>query len=184
MHSKNKNEFLRSRPAQKNKKIIYDFANFAIPIIIVLIGIVVSAQKFAALVRYNPYYCGDPLFITTKEFFNLKPGYPIFNPAFCFLSLFSKPFDETINNVMMETLLPLVALSVFAIFLFLFLSFLRGRNFNKNDNLYGTSRWATEKDLKKNGLCQTNGVILWEQQSADVDAKIRQEDPILPLYLL
>ena len=47
--------------------------------------------------------------------------------------------------------------------------------YNKNDRLYGTARWDTEKDLKKFGLCEKHGVVLAQQYSAKSEAIINKK---------
>jgi len=164
-----KNEFLRQRPAQKNRNVLYDITNFIIPLIFVCIGIVLFAQTFSKLVDYNPNYTGEPLFILTADFLHLEKGYRFFNPGMVFLNIASKPFDPVIEKVLFPSFIPLGINVAAAVFFFFIVSAIRGYQMNRSDKFYGSARWGTEKDLKKFGLMQENGIVLAQTQSAVVD---------------
>jgi type IV secretion system protein VirD4 len=62
-------------------------------------------------------------------------------------------------------------------------SALRGYGLNKNDNLYGSARWGTEKDLKAFGLAHDRGVALAQFYKARVSFKVNPENASISLIL-
>jgi hypothetical protein len=132
-----RNEFLRSRPAQRTRNILFDLSNLVIPVLIVVIGIVIFAQTFAHLVGYNPEYTDTPILVTKGKFLFLKPGYPFYNPFLIFLNISSRPFDKTINTVLFPSFFPLIVSTGLAVLVFFVVSAVRGYGMNKGDNLYG-----------------------------------------------
>jgi type IV secretion system protein VirD4 len=178
-----RNEFLRSRPAQRTRNILFDLSNLIIPVLIVVIGIVVFAQTFARLVGYNPEYTDAPVLVTRGKFLFFKPGYPFYNPFLIFLNISSKPFDKTINAVLFQSFFPLIVSVGLAVLVFFAVSAIRGYGMNKGDNLYGSARWGTERDLKKFGLTQKTGIVLAEFQKARLAAKVNPKNASVSLIL-
>lgn len=180
---KKDNEFLRKRPAQRNRNILFDLSNLIIPIGIAVAGIIISTQVFARNVGYNPAYTDAPVFITKHKFLFIDEGYPFYNPGLVFLNILSNPFDKTISAVILPSLFPLLLCSGIAVGTFFAVSAIRGYGLNKNDNLYGSARWANDKDMRKAGLVEEYGVVLAELQKADVRASINRKSGSLVLKL-
>jgi type IV secretion system protein VirD4 len=178
-----KNEFLRSRPAQRTRNVLFDLSNLIIPVLVVVIGIILFAQTFAQLVGYNPVYTDAPLFITKEKFLFIDPGYPFYNPGIIALNIASKPFDKTINAVLLRAFFPLMVCVGIAVLLFFVVSAIRGYGLNKADNLYGSARWGNERDLKKFGLTQKTGIVIAQFQRAELKAKINPKNASLSLIL-
>lgn len=176
-----KNEFLRSRPAQRNKNILFDLSNLIIPVVVVVVGIIVSTQTFAKYVNYNITYTDVPIFVTRSKIAFIDAGYPFYNPGLVFLNICSKPFDKVINAVLFRSLFPLLVCVAFAVLLFFVVSAIRGYGLTRNDNLYGTARWGNEKDLKKFGLIEKTGVVLAQFQKADIRAKVNPKNSSIQL---
>lgn len=170
-----KNEFLRQEPKKGNRKLIYDLTNLIIPVCILIIGIFLSTQKFAEMMGYNPSYCDKPIYILKHGFWKYPKGYPIFNPLIILLTMFRNPFDKLVQESIGLASVPGTICAILAVFTWLVISVIRSKGFNKNDNLYGTARWATEKDLKKFGLCENHGVVLAQQYSAVTEAIINKK---------
>jgi type IV secretion system protein VirD4 len=177
------NEFLRSRPAQQNRNLLYDVSNFVIPVSLVLIGLVLFAQYFAKYVHYDWQYTSQPFYVTRSSFLFIPAGYPFFNPFIIALNCIAHPFDPLINKVILNALYPLIISSVAAVITFFVISFIRGSGLNKNKNLYGTARWANERDLKKFGLAQTSGVVLAQFQKAVLDFVVNPKNSSISLTL-
>ena len=179
-----KNEFLRKRPDQKNRNLIYDLSNLIIPVLIAVLGIIISTQTFARLVGYDPQYTDQPVFITKKEFLFIDEGYPFYNPGLVLLNILSRGLtDNLIQSVILQALFPLVLCGGIAVASFFIISIIRGNGLNKNENLYGTARWGTEKDIKKFGLAEKRGIVLAEFQKAVVNAVINPKDSSIILSL-
>lgn len=181
---KQNNEFLRKRPAGRNRKVLFDLSNLIIPIFIVVIGLVISTQTYAKLVGYNPKYTDAPFFVTTRKFLFIDEGYPFYNPGLIFLIVMSHGLtDNLIQSVILQSLFPFLVSAGIAVMFFFIFSAIRGYGLNKNDNLYGTSRWGTEKDIKKFGLSEKRGIVLAEFQKADVRAKVNPKNTSIQLSL-
>jgi type IV secretion system protein VirD4 len=178
-----RNEFLRARPAQRTRNILFDLSNLIIPVIIVVIGIIVFSQTYAKLVGYNPGYTGQPVYVTKDKFLFIPKGYPFYNPGIIFIIVTSKPFDKTINAAILPSLFPFLVSAGLAVLMFFVVSAIRGYGLNKSDKLYGSARWGKESDLKKFGLTQEHGVVLAEFQRADVRARVNPENASISLSL-
>ena len=179
------NEFLRKRPAQRNRKVLYDLSNLLIPVAIAIVGIIVSTQTFARMVGYNPRYTDLPFFVTGRKFLFIDEGYPFFNPGLVFLNILAKGLtDSVIQSVILQSLFPLVLCAAISVATFFVISGIRGYGLDKNDRLYGTARWGTEKDVKDFGLSEEYGVVLAEFQKAKVRAKVNPKDGSVQLRLI
>jgi type IV secretion system protein VirD4 len=178
-----KNEFLRARPAQRTRHILFDLSNLIIPVFIVVVGVILFTQTYAKLAGYNPAYTGQPVYITKDKFLSIPKGYPFYNPGIIFIIVTSKPFDKLINAAILPSFFPFFVCTAFAVLMFFVVSAIRGYGLNKSDKLYGSARWGNEKDLKKFGLTQKLGVVLAEFQNADVRARVNPENASISLHL-
>jgi type IV secretion system protein VirD4 len=178
-----KNEFLRSRPAQRTRNVLFDLSNLIIPVFVVITGLILFAQTFAKLVGYNPAYTDNPVLVTREKWLFLKAGYPFYNPFIIFVTITGKPFDKTINAVLFQSLFPLLVCVGIAVLLFFVVSAIRGYGLNKGDNLYGSARWGTERDLKKFGLTEKVGIVLAQFQKAELTSRINPKNASTSLYL-
>lgn len=179
------NEFLRKRPELRNRKVLYDLSNLLIPVVIAFVGIIVSTQVFARMVGYNLKYTDRPFFVTGRKFLFIDEGYPFFNPGLVFLNILAKGLtDSVIQSVILQSLFPLVLCAAISVATFFIISGIRGYGLDKNDRLYGTARWGTEKDVKDFGLSEEYGVVLAEFQRAKVRAKVNPKDGSVQLRLV
>ena len=115
---KQNNEFLRKRPAERNRKVLFDLSNLILPVLVVVIGLIVSTQTYAKLVGYNPKYTDAPFFVTTGKFLFIDEGYPFYNPGLIFLTVMSKGLtDNLIQSVRYSveemTGMPVKAINIF-----------------------------------------------------------------------
>lgn len=163
---KKENEFLRKKPKKNNRKLLYDITNLVVPIFIVLIGIFISAQKFAEYVEYNPRWCDAPIYLLKHRIFAFPKGYPIFNPFIIMLTMFTNPFDDFLQDAISNSVMPSMILACVAVVVWLVIAIIRTAGINKDKNIYGTARWGNENDLAQFGLCKSRGVILAQQWSA------------------
>lgn len=171
----NQNEYLRKDPKKSSRKLIYDLTNLIIPVFILIIGIFLSTQKFAELVGYNPRYCETPMYILKHSIGKYPAGYPIFNPLVIIITMFTNPFDAVAQDAIAKATVPGTICAISAILVWLLISIIRSKGFNKNDNLYGTARWLKAKELKKFGLTEKTGVVLAQQFSASSEAIINSK---------
>lgn len=170
-----KNEFLRQDPKHRNRKLFYDLTNLIIPIFIIIVGVLLSTQKFAELVGYDINYCDRPVYILKHDIGKYPAGYPIFNPVVIIITMFTHPFDRIVQDAIVIAFIPGIICVVLAVLLWLTISIIRSKGFNKNDHMYGTARWGTKKDLKKFGLCEEHGVVLAQQYDAETEAIINKK---------
>ncbi len=170
-----KNEFLRHDPKENNRKLKFDLANIIFPLLIILIGLFLSTQKFAELVGYNPVFCDKPVFLLKHSIGKYPVGYPIFDPFTIFILVLKHPFDHTVQKAVSSAIIPGAVCAFLAVITWLVIAILKSKNLNKNDHMYGTARWATEKDLRKYGLCENHGVVLAQQNSAVSEAIINKK---------
>lgn len=170
-----KNEFRRETPKSNHRKLIYDLTTLLIPITLIVIGIFFASQKFAELVGYDPRYCDRPIYILKHSYGKYPAGYPIFNPLVILITMFTNPFDQVAQNAISVAIIPGVACAIAGVLLWLVISVIRSIGINKNQKLYGTARWGNEKDLKKNGLCEKEGVVLCQQWSAVTEMTINSK---------
>jgi type IV secretion system protein VirD4 len=180
---KQKNEFLRRRPARQNRNVLYDVSNFIVPVFIALAGFVMFAQTFAKLVGYDWAYTSEPFYVVRRSFLFIPKGYPFFNPFLIVLHCTAHPFDPLVNRVVLPSLFPFLVSAVAAVVAFFVISFVRGSGLSKAKNLYGTARWANERDLKKFGLTQNSGVILAQFQKASLDFSVNPKNSSVSLKL-
>ena len=181
---KQNNEFLRKRPAERNRRVLFDLSNLVLPVLVVLIGLIVSTQTFARLVGYNPKYTDAPVFVTGSRFLFIDEGYPFYNPGLIFLNVISKGLtDSLIQSIILQALFPFLVSAGLGILCFFVISAIRGYGLNKNEKLYGSARWGNEKDIKKFGLSEKRGVVLAEFQKADVRAKVNPKNTSIQLSL-
>ncbi len=84
---KKKEEFVRDDPKSYSKYYLLRALNWIVPICIVIIGLFISTQKFAALMNYDERVVGKPLKI-------LLTGYRLYNPLVFLLGVFKYAFVE------------------------------------------------------------------------------------------
>lgn len=147
-----KKEFIRKKPRTGNTKQIHVFVFRFTILLIMLLGCGVSTQYFAKLVDYSPALCGYPLHITEN-------GYPVYYPWLFIVWIIDYLFKPDIFIYIKEAIKPWFFICTGSILLFLIYTLLRGLS-QKAENLYGTTRLATKKELKKNGLLTGKGTIL------------------------
>ena len=172
---KQENEFLRSDPKRRNRKLIYDITNLIIPVLIIIIGIFLSTQKFAEMMGYNPRYCQEPIYILKHGIGKYPVGYPIFNPIVILVTMFTNPFDPLVQDSIGQAAIPGIICAIISIFTWALISIIRTSGLNKNDKAQASSRWGNKKDLKKFGLTEKKGVVLAQQWEAKTEAIINKK---------
>jgi len=162
-----KNEFLRKDPKKSRRNLVYDLTNLIVPVCILIAGVFLSTQKFAEMMGYNPRYCETPIYILTHQIGKYPAGYPVFNPLVILVTMFTNPFDPLVQDAIGQSAIPGTVCAVLSIFVWLAISIIRSKGFNRNEYMYGTARWGNEKDLRQFGLCEKHGVVLAQQYSAE-----------------
>ena len=63
-----KEEFSRVDPDNSNKIYWLAILNWLVPICLVFVGLIITTQKFAPLMNYDPNVIGEPIFVTSKGY--------------------------------------------------------------------------------------------------------------------
>ena len=172
---RDKEEFNRGDPDQSHKYYWLAALNWIVPIIIVIIGLFITTQKFAPLMNYDPNVIGNPLIV-------FKNGYRLYNPGIFILGIFKFMFDSTYSYYFFQSVPPLFFSLVLAALLFVLTSILVSAH-QKNQHIHGTARWATRKDLEKYGMLQQYGVVCGELATAGVGYHVDRDKASLTLDL-
>ena len=171
---KDKEEFARIDPDSSHKIYWLAILNWLVPICLVITGLIITTQKFAPLMNYDPAVVGHPLFIT-------KSGYRFYNPLIFLIGMLKYAFNETYSYYFFQAIPATFICLVLAVLLFVMTSIFVNAH-QKNQHIHGTARFATRKDLKKYGMLQQRGVVCGELSSADVRYKIDAEKASLTLH--
>ncbi|MDR1389523.1 MAG: type IV secretory system conjugative DNA transfer family protein [Treponema sp.] len=164
MSEKNKNEFLRGKPADASGEQLLSFVFKIITLGIIFIGLQAAAQKFAASVRYDTGWAGTPAYIfhIGEREFRIYPFWKLFYWTLMYYK----------RTVIHANLFAAWRVSIYtcaaAIIFYFFLEFVLIRN--RNQQIFGTARWARKKDLEKAGILRLKGgVILGQLADAKLD---------------
>ena len=137
-------EFSREDPERKHTYLWLPIFRWVVPVVIICVGLFNATQNFARLVDYNESVVGKPLFLRPD-----RTG--IYNPLVFLLGIIKFSFDEVYSALVMQVM-PTVFISLgLAVIVFVVCSILLSAH-QHNQHIHGTARWATKKDLKKNGL--------------------------------
>ena len=172
---KDKEEFSRKDPDAFRSAYWLAILNWTIPIICVVIGLIITTQKFAILMNHDYRVIGKPLFI-------LKTGYRVYNPLIFILGMFKYAFDDVYSYYFFQAVPAAFIGLVSAVLLFFITSIIVAAH-QKNQHIHGTSRWAKRKDLEIFGMLSPRGVVCGELNSARVGYRINREKGNLGLYL-
>ena len=142
---------IRKKP-KPNSNVSQTFAIFhkAIPLALIFAGLWISTQTFARMCDYSS---------TLGPLWFRYGGRPIYRPWMLLAWAYKFSSWKPVHEYLYQASIWFGIFSGLALVLYLVLSFLRGI-YSKTDNLYGTARWATVRDLRRNGLL-FKGSHLW-----------------------
>lgn len=172
---KKKEEFSRDDPKSYGHYYILRALNWLVPILVVVVGLFITTQKFAPMMNYDERVIGKPLIV-------LKSGYRLYNPGVFLLGVFKYAFNEGYSNYFFKAF-PSTGISFIIAFFLYFVTALILNSHQKNQNVHGTARWGNLKDLKALGHLQRYGVVCGETANANVYSKINPEKGNLVLHL-
>ena len=161
---KEKEEFSRLDPDSSHKIYWLAILNWLVPIALVITGLIMTTQKFAPLMNYDPAVVGNPMFVT-------KGGYRFYNPLVFLIGMLKYAFNDTYSFYFFQAIPPTFICLVAAVMVFVFTSIFVNSH-QKNQHIHGTARFATKKDLKNFGMLQEHGVVCGELANAKVTYKI------------
>ncbi|GMO16001.1 MAG: conjugal transfer protein TraG [Termitinemataceae bacterium] len=176
---KNENEFLRGKPVDAGGEQRLSFIFKIITMFIIAIGLQAATQKFASSLNYQEGWLGKPSGIISL--FNHKIGlYPF--PLLFFWSLKLYKHLE-IHNILWSAWKIALYTSIVSILFYFILEFVLIRN--RKQNIFGTARWATKKDLETAGVLQyTGGMIIGQLADAKLDCRYDPVKNCVVLHLL
>lgn len=163
-------DYLKAKPGYRKFSFATDVLRIFCPIILLIIGIVDTTQTFGHLVKGNHHITGKPLFL----FF----GHEVYNPVLFFFGISKFIFKKKIRPLYLK------AIFKFAIWCLVSLAIAIGWTWIHELlakyvwNIHGTARFATKKDLKKNGLLKKSGVVIGQVNNAVVDANKKKDGSI------
>jgi type IV secretion system protein VirD4 len=161
-----KNEFLREKPAGVSGEQRLSFLFKMITIVIIFIGIQAAVQSFARGVGYDPRWVGEPAQLVTVGGKQIRIY--SFWKLFYWTLMYYKRLD--IHPLLFASWKITGYTSMTAIAFYLLLEFVLVRN--RRQNIFGTARWASRKDLEKAGILRTKGgMILGQLAEAKLDCK-------------
>jgi len=182
MAKKSSSEFLRGKPTSGNREQLFAAINKLFAFVLIFLGLWASTQYFAYLVGYEPSYIGFPFTVLRSPYF--KNGtYPLYMPWKYFSWLLDFFKDSDIAYLLKKALVPWLSVSFFAIVLYTIITYFRGFR-QAAENIFGTARWGTKKDLQKEGLLDNDGGVVYGQLfDAKVIATLDKERGAVSLHL-
>ena len=171
---KEKEEFSRLDPDSSKSFYWLAALNWLVPICLVITGLVITTQKFAPLMNYDPRVVGNPVFI-------FENGYRVYNPLIFIIGMMKFAFNEEYSYYFFQAIPATFICLSLAVILFVITSILVSAH-QKNQHIHGTARYATRKDLKNYGMLQRHGVVCGELAEAKIPYKIDAEKASLTLH--
>jgi type IV secretory pathway TraG/TraD family ATPase VirD4 len=147
------NEFLRGKPRNAKDEQFLNFLMKVIMLLAVFIGIWAGTQRFCRSVGYDPGWVGQPFFVIKIGKFT----YPLYQPFLIFYWIIIY-YKRTEIHALLYSAVKITGIVSFSSIVFYFLvEFIIMKNIAQN--IFGTARWGTKKDLEKAGLLQNKGGI-------------------------
>jgi type IV secretion system protein VirD4 len=177
--STDKNEFIRGKPADASGEQLVRLFFRAVTLLLIFTGIWASTQRFCFLAGYNPGWCGSPFYVIRLGAFE----YPLYPPFKIFYWMLIYYKQLAIHPYLYRAMRICGVLSVLAIVFYFFMEFILIRN--RNQRVFGTARWADEKDMKAAGLLGLKGgMIIGQTADARLSAEYDMEKNSVVLHLL
>jgi type IV secretion system protein VirD4 len=175
-----KNEFVRGKPADASGEQLVRLLFKTVTITLIFLGIWASTQRFASLVGYDPGWCGKPFFVVRLgSFFE----YPLYQPFDIFYRMLIYYRQTAIHPFLYRAFLVCGFFSAAAIVFYFLMEFILIRN--RKQNIFGTARWATGRDMKAAGLLGLKGgMIVGQTADARLSAEYDTGKDSVVLHLL
>jgi type IV secretion system protein VirD4 len=173
-----KNEFLRGKPADASGEQLVRFLFKTATCTLIFVGIWAGTQRFCALVNYDPGWCGKPFYV-------IRLGgleYPLYQPFAIFYWMLIYYKQTAIHPFLYRAFRIAGFFSAAAIVFYFLMEFILIRN--RKQNIFGTARWATEKDMQAAGLLGLKGgMIVGQTSDAKLSADYDMEKNSVVLHL-
>jgi len=161
-----KNEFIRGKPADMHGEQLLRLLFKSVTIFIIIIGLQISAQRFASGLSFDPAWVGQPLFelsLFGRSFF-IYPFWNLFSWSVLFFRV------TVVHDLLWASWQITLYASILAIAFYFVMEFMVVRQ--RKQNIFGSARWATKEDLVQAGLLQgKGGVVLGQLSDAKVNVK-------------
>jgi len=156
------NEFRRDRPSMSGG-LTFSLMHKIVPLVICLLSLVISTQFLADRLGYDPSILGYPWFMVNDH-------YPVYYPFLMFPLIIRGigTADQFLGKVIFDSTMILVIGIFTGVMVYFILSWTRAA-MSRRQNIHGTARWATVKDIKAIGLFEDAGVVIGQQENAKVD---------------
>lgn len=92
---KEKEEFSRLDPDSSHTFRWLALLNWGVPICLVITGLIITTQKFAPLMNYDPRVVGKPAFI-------FKNGYRLYNPLVFLIGMMKFAFNDAYSYYLVD----------------------------------------------------------------------------------
>ena len=163
------NEFLRGKPRDAKDEQLLNLILKGVTLAAIFIGIWIGTQRFCKLVGYDPGWVGQPFHVIQIGKFT----YPLYSPPLIFYWTLMYYKRTDIHHLLYNAYKIIGYTSISAIAFYFFVEFILMKYLAQN--IFGTARWGTKKDLKKAGLLQNKGgMVLGQLTGAKVYAKYDQ----------
>ena len=156
------NEFRRDKP-HKSGALAFSLMHKIIPLVICLLSLVISTQFLADRLGYDPSILGYPWFV-------MNDYYPVYYPFLMFPLIIRGigTADQMLGKIIFDSTMILVIGIFTGVMAYFILSWTRTA-MSRKQNIHGTSRWGTVKDIQAIGLFEDSGVVIGQQENAKVD---------------
>lgn len=148
----------------KHRSINVFYGHFIVGILFTLFSLFAATQYVAHEFGYQPQL-GSPIFIVY--------GYPIYNP----LSWFFWAYKYNTYAPHVFDVASWITYGIFftMFFIMIILAIRRAKN-NRSHGVYGTARWASEKELDEYGLFENKGVVIAQTKDAKYSTSLDDND--------
>ena len=157
------NEFLRGKPRDAKDEQAVNLLLKVLTLAAIGIGIWAGTQRFCRLIGYDPGWVGQPFHVLQIG----KFVYPLYNPLLIFYWTLIYFRQTGIHQVLYSAYRIIGYTSISAVVFYFLVEFVIMKNITQN--IFGTARWGTKKDLEKAGVLQRKGGMILGQLA---DAKV------------
>lgn len=161
MAKKNPSEFIRGKPTNGNREQLFAAINKIVAFILIFSGLWITTQYFAFFMGYEPQIVGYPFYIIYSTRFPTG-SYPVYAPWQYIEWLIKYIAKHDMTFYLKKALTPWLSISLFAVVLYTSITYFRGFK-QKAENIFGTARWGTKKDIEKEGLLYNQGGVVYGQ---------------------
>ena len=132
------------------------------PVALFVTGWFSAATTFGRAMNGDYRIVGNPLFL----FF----GKPVYNPVYYIFGIFKYIYYDQFHPYYLASMMHVFWFSLAALLFAITWNIITDMTFRRKENLYGTARFATTADLRRNGMLKDAGVVCGQLNSAKISA--------------